>query len=249
MADNLDETIEELEGIVDNCRRRKSRAGYFASMYLAVTREIKRSIEAGVFDDGPRMEQLDIVFARRYIDAFNADRTNIRPSTSWAISFDGADTRRPIVLQQLLTGMNAHINLDLGIAAATVAPGPALPGLHNDFIKINAVLSTMTEQFTSDLGTVSPWIGLLDRVGGTADQAVIRFSIDVARDAAWALATDLAGLEPTMWGPAISARDNVSADLAHLILHPGRLLSMGLFVIRLRESNNVVKVIDLLGTT
>ncbi len=106
MADKLDETIEELEGIVDNCRRRKSRAGYFASMYLAVTREIKRAIEAGVFDDGPRMEQLDIVFARRYIDAFNADRTNIRPSTSWAISFDGADTRRPIVLQQLLTGMS-----------------------------------------------------------------------------------------------------------------------------------------------
>ena len=79
-------------------------------------------------------------------------------------------------------------------------------------------------------------------------EAIWSAQIDVARDAAWALAAELAGLEPTMWGPAIAARDNVSADLAHLILHPGRLLTMGLFVIRLRESNNVVKVIDHLGT-
>jgi len=249
VAETIEDTIKELEGIVDNCRRRKSRAGYFASMYLAVTKEIKRSIEAGVFDDGPRMEQLDVVFARRYIDAFNADRTSIRPSTAWAISFDGSLGWRPIVLQQLLTGMNAHINLDLGVAAATVAPGAALAGLHDDFNKINAVLATMTERFSTDVGTVSPWIGLLDRFGGTADQEVIRFSIDLARDAAWGLATELAGLGPDLWGPTISARDHVTGDLGQLILHPGRLLSMGLFVIRLRESNNVVKIIDALGDT
>jgi hypothetical protein len=39
--------------------------------------------------------------------------------------------------------MNAHINLDLGIAAAQVAPGPALPALHTDFLCINAILASV----------------------------------------------------------------------------------------------------------
>jgi hypothetical protein len=39
----------------------------------------------------------------------------------------------PRVVQHVLLGMNAHINLDLGVAAAEVAPGPAIAGLRGDF--------------------------------------------------------------------------------------------------------------------
>ena len=43
-----------------------------------------------------------------------------------------------------MIGMNAHINLDLGIAAATVAPTPAeLEALHADFNRINDVLARL----------------------------------------------------------------------------------------------------------
>ena len=43
------------------------------------------------------------------------------------------------MLQHLLIGMNAHISLDLGIAAARTAPGEALPvltqGIDQDFFE------------------------------------------------------------------------------------------------------------------
>lgn len=47
---------------------------------------------------------------------------------------------RPLILQHLLLGINAHINLDLGIAAAQTSPGDDLPDLRNDFVEINRVL-------------------------------------------------------------------------------------------------------------
>ncbi len=99
------------------------------------------------------------------------------PTDSWQVAFDGASSWRPIIIQHLITGMNAHINLDLGIAAAIVAPGAELAALEGDFKTINAVLSRLVDGFTADVAEVSPWIGLLDRIGGRADNALINFSI------------------------------------------------------------------------
>ncbi len=247
MAGDIDQVIADLEAIVVDCVDHSNRAGYFAAMYLTVTREIKIAVDAGKFEDGPRMAELDHVFAQRYIDAFRTNQAGGSPSASWKVSFVGATKRRPIIVQQLLTGMNAHINLDLGVAAATVAPGEQLESLHKDFNTINDVLASMTKRFTTEVGRVSPWIGLLNRIGGKAEQEVIRFSINIARDESWRLATELAPLPQEQWGAVIEKRDRFTADLGELILHPGVWLSAGLLVIRLRESNNVTKVIGELG--
>jgi hypothetical protein len=37
-----------------------------------VTKKVKNGIENNLFDDGPRMEKLDVIFAKRYIDAYKA---------------------------------------------------------------------------------------------------------------------------------------------------------------------------------
>ena len=97
--------------------------GYFPALYRKVTVEVKRGIEERVFDDGPRMERLDVVFAKRYLDAFDAYMEGGAPTRAWVLAFETTGQWWPIVLQHLLLGMNAHINLDLGIAAARVSPG------------------------------------------------------------------------------------------------------------------------------
>jgi hypothetical protein len=247
MAGNIDEVIADLEGIVADCLDRSDRAGYFAAMYLAVTRQIKAAVDGGKFEAGPRMAALDQIFAQRYIDAFRTNQAGGAPSRAWTVSFLGATKRRRIIVQQLLAGMNAHINLDLGIAAATVAPGDQLDSLLVDFNTINTVLASMTKRFTTEVGRVSPWIGLLNRIGGKAEQEIIRFSIDVARHESWKLASQLAPLPQGQWQPVIDRRDRSTADLGHAILSPGVLLSAGLWVIRLRESNNVAEVMTELG--
>ncbi len=74
----------------------------------------------------------------------------------------------------------------------------------------------------------------------------MRFSIEVARTQAWRFAVDLAQLPAGSWAAPIAARDAQVAHLARRILSPGHL-STGLLVIRLRESNDVRKVIEVMN--
>ena len=68
------------------------------------------------------MEKLDVIFANRYIKAYYQYQTQQPASKTWEAAFVEADNYWIIVLQHLLLGMNAHINLDLGIAAAQISP-------------------------------------------------------------------------------------------------------------------------------
>jgi hypothetical protein len=246
-AHPIDEVVTKLTAIVDWTRANRSRAGYFAAMYRKVTLNVKAAIEAGEFEDAGRMTDLMVRFAQRYIDAFDEFREGRRPTEAWELSLSATRRWRPIVVQQLLTGMNAHINLDLGIAAATVCPGATISSLRRDFNTINDILGTMIDGFVDDVTRVSPWTGLLDRLGGRKDDVLIEFSITRARDGAWMLATELASIEPSGWEAPTAARDRWTAGFGKLLLSPGWLLNVGLLLIRLRESNDVTRVIDVLA--
>ena len=246
-AKSIDEIVVELTRIVDQARANKSRIGYFAAMYRKVTLAIKEAIDAGEFEDAERMTRLDVIFAQSYTDASAEFTAGKPPTDSWQIAFDGAGRWRPIIIQHLLSGMNARINLDLGIAAATVAQGADLASLEADFTMINAVLGRLVGGFTADIAEVSPWIGLLDRIGGNTDNTLINFSIGVARIEAWDLAEQLAPLSAPEWEVAVAARDQWTARFGEFLLHPGWLFSSGLLAIRIRESNNILRVIDVLS--
>ncbi len=92
---------------------------------------------------------------------------------------------------------------------------------------------------------ISPWLGLLDRLGGRGDDAVVRFSIEVARREAWRFATELAASSEPDRQARIGVRDEVVAGLGRTVLHPG-LLTPGLWLIRLRESRDVRRNLDVL---
>jgi hypothetical protein len=70
-AQTIDEVISQLETIIQNAIKSNSRAGYFAALYHKVTSRVKEGIQAGEFENGTRMEQLDVIFANRYIIAYN----------------------------------------------------------------------------------------------------------------------------------------------------------------------------------
>ncbi|HEX2700407.1 MAG TPA: DUF5995 family protein [Acidimicrobiales bacterium] len=234
--------LDALDEVIATAVRRKDRAGYFAAMYRQVTAKVAEGIAEGFFDDAERMERLDVVFATRYLAALGEYQSG-RPTTrSWELAFDATASARPLIVQHLLAGMNAHINLDLGIAAATTAPGRDLSTLRKDFDRINEVLALLIGGIEGDIADVSPWIWLLDKIGGRHDDEVVRFSIEVARTEAWRFAVELAPLAPGDWPGAISARDAGVARVGRRILDPG-LLGAGLLVIRARESNDVPRVI------
>lgn len=242
----IGEVLNALDGVVAGCLERASRLGYFAAVYRSVTAAVAEGIATGAFEDGERMERLDVAFASRYLSALALHEEGRRPTRSWEVAFDAAASARPIVLQHLLVGINAHINLDLGIAAAETAPGASLRKLRRDFDRINEMLAFAMARVERDLAEISPWIGLLSHIGGRHDDEVVRFSIEVARSEAWRFAVELAPLAREDWGGPIGARDARVARLAKVTLRPG-LLGAGLLVIRARESNDVRRNIGVLA--
>ncbi|MFY0566668.1 DUF5995 family protein [Archangium lansingense] len=244
----IDEVIQQANDIIDQSLRTPSRIGYFTALYERVTVNVRRAIVAGnVFQDNDRMARLDVAFASRFLAAWNAWSSGGTPTKSWKLAFDALDQDSPLILQHLLLGMNAHINLDLGIAAATVAPGPQLAALKEDFHRINALLSRLVAVIEVELGEVSPRLKRLEAISPDGEDAVFNFAMDAAREAAWLLAEVLAPLPQEKWGPLIEAHDQVVADLGRLILHPGALVEGVLAWIRAAESNDVAYNIQVTG--
>jgi hypothetical protein len=247
-ASTLDHVIAEIDAVIARSILHNSRVGLFAALYRCVTLKVKEGIADGRFDDGPRMEHFDVVFANRYLDALQRFQAGQPTTDSWKAAFETCPRWRPILLQHLLLGMNAHINLDLGMAAATSCPGLRLPPLQRDFNEINNILSDMLVGVQLKIGRLSPLIGLLDRVGGRRDEVVLNFSMKKARDAAWSAAVRLAPLKPDAQEVELAKLDKVIAAIARRIQHPGRYVSAACLAIRLFERTRVSKAVEALNT-
>jgi len=231
----IDGVLPPLRAIVDAAIASGTRDGYFAALYLRVTEEVKRRVLAGEFDDGPRMDRLDAVFAQRYLDAHAAFAGGGEVTASWRVAFEAGARWRPLILQHLLLGMNAHINLDLGIATVEAAAGAPLADLRADFDRINGVLGELTDEMQAKLAQSAPLLTVIDRFGGEGDEMLADFSIELARDGAFAFAEELAAKAAAERGACIARRDLVIAALGHAIARPGVLLSLATLPARLLE--------------
>ena len=246
-ANTIDEVIAQLETIIADCRTNKSSAGYFAALYYCVTCRVKKGIENGEFEDNARMERLDVVFAGRYIAAYEAWKANKPVTASWQYAFSGTGKRSVIVLQHLLAGMNAHINLDLGIAAVETMAGGNIMDLKKDFNAINMVLAAMVYQVLHDLNRVSPLLSLLGLHATNNNEMLVDFTINDARDGAWCFAEDLATKSGSDCDTCIATRDGVISGLGKNIVHPSsRIVRITLWFVHLFEWHNTSKIIDVL---
>ena len=247
-AQDIDQVLAILADVVAAARARRSPLGYFAALYQQVTLLVKQGIAQGFFADGPRMERLDTIFANRYLAAHQAFISGGTASGCWQLAFTTTANGQLIILQALLVGINAHINFDLGIAAAEICPGEAIAGLHGDFDKINQLLGGLLPKVEATIGRFSPLIGVLDNLGGRSEEEVLNFSLDAARDDAWNHALILAALPQSVWPPALAALDAKVTFLGKLIAEPGGLAGKAVEIIRLTESLDVPAVIDALDS-
>ncbi len=212
----IDDVILGLDEIIAECHERGSRLGYFPAMYRKTTLEVKAGIEAGRFRDPVLMEQLDVVFADRYLDAYRLHRCGERPTAAWAYAFRMAESPRPTVIQHLLLGMNAHINLDLGISAVDVAGGASLSDLKHDFDEINDILGELVDRVQDDLTSMFPLLGALDFLCLRLDEVAVHLAVRVARAGAWDKAVALARAPGDRW-TLIGAFDRETLALAEAI--------------------------------
>lgn len=243
-ARTIEEVINRLDDIISFCVKRDSRLAYFPALYRDVTDKVKSDIGEGRFQDGERMERLDVNFANRYLLAWHRYRQNQPTARCWSAAFEAGESWSLLILQHLVLGMNAHINFDLGIAAAKTCPGDQLAGLKRDFDEITALLGEMLDDVQGRIARVSPWMGLLDKVGARTDEQLFSFALRGARDMAWRTAERFAVLDENSAQSELKRLDQTVARLAHPISHPGSWISTVLLIMRIRESSDVDEVVQ-----
>ncbi|HLE72832.1 MAG TPA: DUF5995 family protein, partial [Anaerolineales bacterium] len=141
---------------------------------------------------------------------------------AWWISLETSAKNRGLLLQDLLLGINAHINFDLPFAliAATIDPGRELR--QADHFAVNEVLKSATNDLQMRvIDLYAPVLALLDESIGELDEKIMHFNLEKARQACWTAAINLANAESESQRELIRKDLNDrTAVLASLMLYP-----------------------------
>jgi len=195
----------------------------FGGVYLTVTEAVRARLAAGdMFRTPADTARLDVLFAGRFLDA-------LRPAPAGAPACWRPLLRlrlhpgiRPV--QFALSGMNAHIEHDLPLAVLDTCRRLGCPPaeLAADFHRVNEVLAQVEARVRERL---LPSLAGLEReldVGDPLLHLVGCWSIDRARDAAWATALTLWELRdnPSVLAAATQALDDATGLVSRCLLTP-----------------------------
>ncbi|GEQ85085.1 hypothetical protein ULMS_05930 [Patiriisocius marinistellae] len=242
LAKSINEVIEILNEIIAYEVDKNSAMAFFPVLYKKVTERIRDGILNSDFQDNPRMERLDVLFANRYLEAYYNYKAGKKITNSWLLTFEATKDDSVIILQHILLGINAHINLDLGIVASqTVGNGVSLDPFREDYDKINDILSTMVQSMQTSVNKVSPLLILLEWIGKGKEDKLAAFSISIARDGSWVFSNQY---HSSLDQPSeILKRDKIIAILAAELSNvKSKVLRFGIKIIRFFESKEVKKV-------
>lgn len=242
--DTIDAAIAAMDRRIDQALASGDPSGYFTCVYRSVTARVRDGIRAGEFDDGERMERFDVAFARLYLDAADGFDCGSPISRAWQVVFDAPPSA--LAVQHVMAGMNAHINLDLGIAASSVQRGASVAELQADFERLNDVLAAMIDRMQEALTHTAPWTAVVDSWGGRVDELLAGWSIEYARGRAWSFAERLARADDGELRSLIDARDARVAAIGTRILNPPLPLQWITALVAPQERADLRAVIDAL---
>jgi hypothetical protein len=248
-AGDIDHVVRSLEVITEEAARAESRLGYFAALYLRMTKAVRqRTGDRGYFQDPARMQRLDVAFANHY---FRALRGHLDGSYDvprcWRVAFAACARPEPIILQHLYAGLSAHQLFDLAQAAAQTCSGQDLYELRGDYERVMGVVADLMIGVDHSVGQASPWIGLFDRIASRPWATNNRFAIRIARELAWSAAQDFArASSPAETQRIVVKLDRDATFMSELILEPNLLLRALVRTIRSRETKRVSENIEIL---
>ena len=245
-ATSLNEVIAQQEAILNWCRTKESRVGYFAMLYRRMTQQVQEAIAAGQFEDGGRMEKLIVNFANFYLQAWHSYRERLTTGKAWGQVFMNAEKNNLVVLQHLILGINTHINLDLAKAAVQTCPGDAIYDLKYDFEKINDIIEALAQQIQNCLEKIWWPLKFLTDIANNRQEAVLNFSISNARKTSWANAVALSAIQGPAHDHHLGVMENMVTCIADKVINPGRMTNALLKPVVWMEPKEVHKIMDLL---
>lgn len=190
--------LTTIEAVIDEMTdrwRRLHRAGdwraVFAKTYLETTEQILAATrKPGLFLNPAWIVEIDCDFAQRYFDAVDAfDRGGDCP-WPWRFALQAAVRKQTFLMQDVLLGMNAHINYDLPHSLHATVPrdvtAEALDAYRKDNATLNLVLSEAVGAVQTEVADHYDFaLNVFDAALGKRDEEFAARLIEAWRSRAW----------------------------------------------------------------
>jgi hypothetical protein len=197
------------------------RRAIFASVYTLTTLRMAESIDAGEYVNTAWMKSYQTQFADRYRVALRAYVLGQRSQVpnAWLKAFDAAAGGQTLIIQDVLLGMNAHINFDLPFAIEGVQISPNTASRYADHTKVNQVLGEVGDEISAALAELyGPNYAALDSALGPLDELLLAGGMATARQNAWNNAVLLTGSAPWNRWLVVGGIDVAAVSSANLTL-------------------------------
>lgn len=199
----VDDLIEVMEIQLSAFERTQDHRAAFLRVYLEMTRRVQKRMTSAFFMDPAWVVRVAIRFASYYFDALDAFEARRRTPPAWELAFGLAVQKRAFLLQDILLGVNAHINNDLPQVVADIlrAEGDDATYLRLvrrrfDHDQINRILHEIIPIVEVEVG--SRYGRLLTALGflmGRLDEALATHGLKSFRDRVWSQARFLLAAE------------------------------------------------------
>ncbi len=171
----MDSVVDRLEALRDDlgCDHR----GVFATTYLELSRELRRAFDEDppFFQDSAYLQTQAVTFVDAYFDAFEAGRTGARSRPAWRIAFETAESGQITGAQEMLLGINAHVQNDMAFVIAQLGVRfPDGSSRKPDHDRVNETLNRAYDDVVREVGArydstmalTNPKDVIVDDVGG-----------------------------------------------------------------------------------
>jgi hypothetical protein len=189
-----DQEVMRMQALVGHWEADSDRRAIFLSCYLMMTRNMLEAISQDEFNDSAWVDALLHRFADYYFNALEAyERDAQQAPPVWQMAHDAAVHAEGLPIQELLLGVNAHINYDLVLSLVDLLQ-PEWEGLteealakrYNDHCRVNDVIgSTIDAVQDQILDPVMPGMEILDRLLGPLDEKLVSHLLSDWREQVW----------------------------------------------------------------
>ncbi|KAB1186715.1 hypothetical protein GJR98_01200 [Haloferax sp. MBLA0077] len=215
---------ERLSALESLLYERDDRRAAFLTIYARVTAEVDEGLSRDAFNDPAWVADYLVTFADHYRRAFCAfERGTVdEVPDPWRLSFETSVRGDALVSQDILLGINAHVNYDLALALSEVGIDPDRRAKYDDHRRINRVLRSLVDEEQDLIAErYAGGIADVDESLGRLDETLSFFTLREGRRNAWRGAVVLTD---GRYGPVKRAvrwyLKSLSMGAGHFILAP-----------------------------
>jgi len=218
---------ERMQQLIDEWQARNDRRAAFLACYHVMTANMLAAIEQGEFNDPEWVSSWLHHFAGYYFNALDEyEQGDPTTPSVWRQTFDAASQPGTLILQNLMLGVNAHINYDLIFALVDMLEpewyqlsSDQRQERYDDHCQVNAVIQRSIDAVQDTIiEPGDPLMEFADWLLGPTDEWAVSRLISGWRESVWQHAKSL------LEAADLEERQRVKSEIEKEALERARLI-------------------------